>query len=179
MKQLLQISFFTLLFFFFLQCASSESKPQTNARLEAVKATTEAYFQTFAERKDWDKLLSFYDPDFVFEDIIIQKHTQGLEGFKQYYDWPNPDFQKLFPEQKHLEIEHIVVNDSTAVVHGHVNPFYWKGQLFEMEWGAKFTIWLFFNEDMKIAKQIDWFEYSGDVLVSVGERLMKEFPVSN
>lgn len=159
------------------QCEVADTKSNLTSRSIAVKKTTEAYFQTFAERKDWEKLLSFYQEDFVFEDVIVQKHTKDIEAFKAYYDWPNPNFKKLFPEQKHLEIEYIITNDSMSVVQGHVNPFYWEGKLWKMEWGGKFTIWLFFNQELKIIRQIDWFEYPGDVLVSVGNRLMEEFPI--
>ena len=172
MRTFLKINFFLIIICCLLQCKTKDTEFPM-ARSQKVKMVTKAYFQTFAERKDWEKLLSFYHDDLVFEDVISQKHTRGIEEFKAFYDWPNPGFKKLFPEQRHLEIEHIMVNDSMSVVHGHVNPFYWQGKLFEMEWGGKFTIWLFYDEELKITRQIDWFEYSGDVLISVGKRLLE------
>ena len=120
------------------------------------------FFDTFSERKDWDKLLSFYREDLVMEDIILQMRFEGLEEFKGFYNWPDTNFHKLTPEQEHLAIESLLADDSTAVARGHLNPFYWQGELVDVPWGMEFTIWLYLDEAGKIYRQIDWFEYDAE-----------------
>jgi hypothetical protein len=57
------------------------------------------------------------------------------------------------------------------VAKGYFNPFIWYGQRVEPIWGMEATFWLFFDENLKIAKQIDWIEYDPQVLESVIERV--------
>ena len=47
------------------------------------------------------------------------------------------------------------------------NPFYYDGNLIDTDWGMEFTIWLYFDKDLKIQKQIDWFEYDSYTLESM------------
>lgn len=68
-------------------------------------------------------------------------------------------------------MQDLVVNDHIAVGREYFTPFYWNGKLWEMEWEATFTMWLFYDEELKISRQIDWIEYSGDVLQSIGKRI--------
>ena len=134
---------------------------------ESVRETAAAYFKTFSERKDWEKLLSFYRDDLQFHDIYLHLELDSLWQFKRFYNWPDTGFHKLSPEQEHLAIESLVVEDSTAVVRGHLNPFYYYGQLIDSDWGMEFTIWLYFDQNLKIKRQVDWFEYDPSVVESV------------
>ena len=108
-----------------------------------------------------------------FEDVLLQIKLDSLWKFKRFYNWPDTAFQKLFPEQEHLNIKNLVVNDSMAVVRGNLNPFFWHGQKIDVEWGMDFTIWLYFDENLKIQKQIDWMEYDPTVFESVIARVRK------
>jgi len=141
---------------------------------EQVRETATAYFSTFSERKDWDKLLSFYRSDLQFQDIALHLELDSLWQFERFYNWPDTGFQKLSPEQQHLAIESLVVQDSTAVVRGHLNPFKYYGALIDSDWGMEFTIWLYFDENLKIARQVDWFEYDPTVVESVLTRYKKQ-----
>ena len=134
---------------------------------EEVRQKATAFFETFSQRKDWDKLLSFYRPDLQFHDISLHLELDSLWQFERFYNWPDTGFQKLSPEQEHLAIESLVVEDSTAVVRGHLNPFYYYGKLVDVDWGMEFTIWLYFDQDLKIKRQVDWFEYDPSVVESV------------
>lgn len=151
------------------QCSPAE--PHTNTSNssyeEAVRETAVAFFATFSERKDWDKLLSFYRSDLQFHDIVLHLELDSLWQFERFYNWPDTGFHKLSPEQEHLAIESLVVEDSTAVVRGHLNPFYYYGELIDSDWGMEFTIWLYFDENLRIKKQVDWFEYDPTVIESV------------
>ncbi len=94
-----------------------------------VEQVATEYFATFAERADWDKLLSFYSPDLKFEDIVLQMKLESFDEFKEFYDWPNPDFEKLTPDQQHLVVETLATYDNrVAVARGHLSPFMWKGK---------------------------------------------------
>ena len=115
------------------------------------------YITTYQERKDWDKLLSFYSDSLYFLDINMQMEFTDKAGFMSFYDWPNPNFRKLSPDQKSFLVEDIIVKDRTAVIKGRFQPFYWKDDL--REWTDLFTIWLHFNEDLKIIRQYDFIKY--------------------
>lgn len=138
-------------------------------RQELVEQRAKAFFTTFAQRSDWQKFCSFYREDLTFDDITLQIHLDSLWQFKRFYDWDNTKdvFQKLTPDQKHLSVETLIANDSVAVARGHLNPFYYHGELVDTEWGMDFTIWIYFDEDLRIWKQVDWFEYDPGVLEGV------------
>ena len=96
--------------------------------------------------------------------------------FKRFYNWDGEgdNFRKLSPEQEHLTLKTLVANDSVAVGRGTVNPFYYYDELIDEEWGMEFTIWLFFDEEQKIKRQIDWIEYAPSVLESVVNRIREK-----
>ncbi len=151
-------------------CQSENTNLQEPSRTQQVQETAEAYFATFSDRKDWDKLCSFYREDMVFEDVLLHLRLDSLWKFKRFYNWPDTAFKKLSPDQEHLTIRNLVVNDSIAVAYGRVNPFYWQGHLIDSGWGMEFTIWLYFDEELKIRKQVDWFEYDDTTLESMINR---------
>jgi hypothetical protein len=158
---------------FTVSCTSQE-KSETDAfmnRRAAVEKTARDYFATYAAREDWESFLSFYADDLQFEDAILQVHLDSLEAFKAFYDWPNPGFRKHPDYPEIFKLDDLVVDDSTAVGRGVFHPFYWQDTLFSMEWDPTFTIWLWFDDSLKIHRQVDWVEYSGNVLMSVGERI--------
>ena len=102
---------------------------------------------------------------------MLQLHLDSLWKFKRFYNWPDTGFAKLYPEQKHLVIETLTVNDSMAIARGYINPFYWYGQKMDTEWGMQIAFWLFFDENLKIKRQIDWVEYAPEVFESVIARV--------
>lgn len=154
---------------FVSSCSSAEVSSEAKAPSyeESVRQTATAYLATFSERKDWEKLLSFYRADLQFHDIALHLELDSLWQFERFYNWPDTGFQKLSSEQEHLAIESLVVEDSTAVVRGHLNPFYYYGKRVDSDWGMEFTIWLYFDEHLKIKRQVDWFEYDPTVVESV------------
>lgn len=158
-----------VLLLIFWQCHSaiptSDTEPTTYE--SQVRQTAVDYFQTFSERKDWNKLLSYYRADLQFHDIMLHLELDSLWQFERFYNWPDTGFQKLSPDQQHLAIESLVVEDSTAVVRGHLNPFYYYGKKMDSDWGMEFTIWLYFDEDLKIKRQVDWMEYDPSVMEGV------------
>jgi hypothetical protein len=142
------------------------------SQAERVEQRARDFFATFAARTDWEKLCSFYRNDLVFEDVLLQIHLDSLWKFKRFYRWDEEAdrFRKLSPEQAHLTVTSLVVDDSTAVARGRVNPFYYDGYLIDTDWGMDFTIWLYFDDNLQIKRQIDWFEYAPEVLESILKR---------
>jgi len=128
---------------------------------QAVRSEAVEYFETFSERSDWDKFCSFYREDLHFKDIALQLDLDSLWKFKRFYKWDEEGdrFKKMYPEQKHLNLQSLVVEGNTVAARGHLNPFYYGGTLVNSEWGMEFTIWLRFDENLKIIEQIDWMEY--------------------
>lgn len=139
---------------------------------QALRSKALAYFETFAERSDWDKLCSFYREDVHFKDIMLQLDLDSLWKFKRFYKWDEEGdrFKKMSPEQKHLSLQALVVEGNTVAGRGHFNPFYYDKTLINPEWGMEFTIWLRFDENLRIIEQIDWIEYDPITLESTIKR---------
>jgi len=154
-----------------LGCFQNQS---TNANLyeNEVKQKAQDFFETFAERSDWEKFCSFYREDVIFKDVILQLDLDSLWQLKRFYKWDEEGdrFKKLSPEQKHLTLESLIVEGPNVAARGHINPFYYDGNLIDSDWGMKFTIWLRFDDNLKIIEQRDWFEYDSSTLESMIKR---------
>lgn len=138
--------------FSLLACEAKEEK-----REQLTQKTAQAYFAIYQQREDWDSLLSFYREDVQFKDANLNYEATGIEAFKDFYNWPDTSFRKVLPEQQHLVLEDLMVQDSVAIGRGRLNPFFWNDDL--QEWPEDFTIWLYFDQNMKIHRQIDWVRY--------------------
>ena len=160
--------------FFSSACESSRDRPQSEqqpSRRQLVEQKAREFFAIYAERSDWEGFLDLYRDDMQFEDALMQLHLESKEAFREFYDWPNEGFRKHPNHPKTLVLQELVVDENIAVGRGYFTPFYWNDKLWEMEWEATFTMWLFYDDDLKIRRQIDWIEYSGDVLQSIGKRI--------
>ena len=165
-------AFILVLGFTLVGCNGTDPSKKIDSKEQQVRQRAEAFFKTFAERNDWEKFCSYYREDLVFRDIILQIDLDSLWKFKRFYKWDEEGdrFAKLSPDQEHLEVETLVVDGNTAVARGRVNPFYYDGNLIDTDWGMDFTIWLRFDDNLKIIEQRDWFEYSPEVLESTVQR---------
>ncbi len=163
--------FISVLLLLLISACSNNQNDNPTARIQAVENQALAYFQTYADRTDWDQFCSYYRDDLHFEDVLLQLKLDSLWQFKRFYNWPDTNFSKLSPEQETLVINTLVCNDSVAVARGYFTPFIWYGQRMEPIWGMEATFWLFFDENLKIYKQIDWIEYDPNVLESVIQRV--------
>lgn len=134
------------------------------------RAIATDYFATFAARKDWARLQSFYADTLHFEDVMLQEQFDKA-GFLNFYDWDRPDFRKLFEEQEHLKVEELLVEGQVVIARGQLQSFYYQEELIDLSKGCHFAIWLYFDENGKIIKQIDWFEYWPEAWESVARRM--------
>lgn len=162
------LSFF-LLILLVVACVKPPIKEPN--RKAAIEATAKAFFDTYAERTDWEKFCAFYREDLQFQDILLQLELDSLWQFKRFYNWPDTNFSKLSPEQAILEVHQLLVNDSVAIASVHFNPFYWYGQKIESPWGMEAVFELHFDENLKIKKQIDWIEYAPETLQAMLDRI--------
>lgn len=176
-SQLNSLLAFVVFAFLIMASAYKEGHPkEEKSRKALVEQVARDYFATFAERKDWDKLCAFYREDMIFEDVMLQLKLDSLWQFKRFYKWDEEGghFKKLSPDQDHITIETLVVNDTVAVGKGSVNPFYYYDEYIDPEWGMAAAFWLYFDENLKIKKQVDWIEYDPEVLESVIKRVREK-----
>ncbi|MGI9515874.1 MAG: hypothetical protein ACR2NP_02410 [Pirellulaceae bacterium] len=127
-----------------------------------VREAAEAYFATYAERKDWDHFLSFYDADLKFEDQRLRMQLDDKQAFSEFYNWPDERFRLADPDGPALVVDELAVDGNTAVARGRFMPFYWDEQL--QDWPGEFVIWLTFNEARKIVGQRDYIPYPKSLL---------------
>ncbi len=132
-------------------------EPAELSREQQTRNTAQAYFEVYQQREDWDSLLTFYREDIYFKDANLNFEAEGIEAFKDFYNWPDTSFRKIVSDQKHLVLQTMLVQDSVVVGQGRLSPFFWHNEL--QEWPEDFTIWLYFDQDMKIYRQIDWVRY--------------------
>lgn len=151
-----------IVFFIILSCEQKPGHPD-------VKQIASDYFNTYAERTDWDKFLSYYDGDLQFEDIISQQKLSGIQQFREFYNWPDTGYRKHPDYPRALELDKLIINDKAAIGKGRFLPFYWYGKMWDMTQEGEFIIWLEFNEEGKITRQIDWIEYPGEILEAIGK----------
>ena len=166
---------FLLLFIAIFALSLTNCAKPANENKQAIRAAALSYFNTYAEREDWEKFLDHYSDSLFFEDKIAQIETKGIDEFKDFYNWPDPRYEKHEDHEDALILEELIIDGKTAVGRGYFTPLYWDGKLYTMEWGGSFTIWLHYNDDLKIDHQIDWIEYSGDVLIDIGNKIEAEF----
>lgn len=115
-----------------------------------------AFFQTYKERTQFDKFLTFYADDMIFEDVFYRVKLKNKEQFSEFYDWHKGDFDRL-ANQHILRLDNVVVEHEQIVARGEFLRFSYNGK----EMGPwPFVIWLEFDEHGKIIKQQDWINYS-------------------
>lgn len=121
----------------------------------------ERYFEIYSKRKELDKMVSFYADDFQYENIAIEVETNDYNYlFDHLYGWSDPSFQ--FEQTESIQIERIISNDSTIVGIGNTLPYSYNGNKVE---GNRFVIILELDQNKKIKKQIDWFDYPMNEIV--------------
>ncbi|SNY99430.1 nuclear transport factor 2 family protein [Flagellimonas pacifica] len=124
-----------------------------------IAKTVEEYYDTFKERKDFDKFMSFYDDEVVLEDVVNADRIIGKKELTEFFDWNNPDFQKGAADA--LVIYEQIIEGNKVVTRGYYTEFLWGGTKFE---AMHFVMILTFNESGKIIKHIDWINYPSNLI---------------
>ena len=131
----------------------------TTSSSENLTDVAERYYQTYAERSDFDAFLSYYDSTVVFEDIMSGVSLDGVNELKEFFSWENPDFQLI--DSVSLVVEELYTDDNTIISKGFFTPFQWHDTTYE---AMHFTTVLTLNEKEKIVKQVDWINYPNSLL---------------
>lgn len=124
-----------------------------------IEHTVKEYCEVYSKRDDIERFISFYDDDVVFEDIIGGNKLRGKSAVMVFFDWGNPNFKKLAPEN--IIVSETIVQENKALVKGHFTKFQWGSDEFE---AMHFSTLLHFNDAQKIVKQVDWINYPSTLI---------------
>ena len=163
-----KVVFLLLQLIFLISCQKEVSTEQP------IKDLATTFFEHYAERSDWQGFLDLYSDSVYFQDVIFRMELNGKTAFKTFYNWPDSNFMKHPEYPETLVLEDLAVNDSSAVGRGYFTPFYYGGMLYDDAKNMRFTMWLYFDQQGKIIRHIDFIEYPPSFLKSAAERLINE-----
>ncbi|HLV24159.1 MAG TPA: hypothetical protein VKY36_05210 [Moheibacter sp.] len=113
------------------------------------------FFDTYSERKEIDKMLSFYSNQFEYENVNFESATNDAKFlYEELYGWKDTAFK--YNSEKTIQVEEILTSDSSIVAKGTTMPYTYNGKQVD---GTRFVIWLELDQNLKIKKQTDWFDY--------------------
>ena len=134
-------------------CLQSHATELNNAHLRQLAAD---YFNTYSQRLNFDRLMSFYADDALLEDVIYGHRAEGKMAIREFLDWGRGDF-KLLQGSKILTIEQQVFGPNRVVTEGYFHRFSYQGKPLG-PW--RFIITLKFNSEGKISQHTDWINYT-------------------
>ncbi|MCB0641557.1 MAG: nuclear transport factor 2 family protein [Phaeodactylibacter sp.] len=126
---------------------------------DSVRSWASDFFAHYAERQDWERFLDRYADTVVFEDVLLQLKMEGKSAFAEFYDWPNPGFQKHPDYPATLVLDQLLVDGTSAVGIGRLTPFYWQDTLYELKTHGRFIMQLEFDPSGQIIRHTDWIDY--------------------
>jgi len=141
----------TILIVFLLSgCASSSNNHNDLSEI------VDEYFSVYSQRTDFERLMSFYDNNAQFEDIIYGNSLKNKEEIKEFLAWDRGEF-KILSGDRALTVTKQIFEKKTVVTQGFFLEFSYDGQVLGP--------WLFvivqeFNSQNKIIKQTDWINYT-------------------
>lgn len=124
-----------------------------------IRTIVQDYCETYQERSDFEKFLSFYDENIILEDIMLGEKKMGKKALTSFFNWDDPNFKKK--EAKSCIISNQIIEGNQVVIKGYFTPFAWGEQVFN---AMHFTSFLTFNKTRKIVKQVDWINYPSNLL---------------
>ena len=136
--------------FIFLAIALGSCEVEPNK----VQQKVDEFIRLYEARSDFDSFLGLYDQDMVLEDMITGYRVEGINDFKDFFNWPDERFKKL--NANTIIVNSTMVDGNSAVIEGHFTPFEWDGQQVE---AMQFITMLEFNDHAKITRHVDWINY--------------------
>lgn len=106
------------------------------------------YFSVYSTRADFQRLISFYDNNAQFEDIIYGKSLGNKEEIKGFLDWDRGEF-KILSVSRALKATKQTVKNKAVVTQGFFHEFSYDGQVLGPQ---LFVIIQEFNAQKKIIK---------------------------
>lgn len=154
------ILLFTL---FIIGCAATQKQPDT-------RALAQQYFAIYAERQDFEALMAMYDDKAVLEDMIYGFYAKDKSVIRAFFNWHDGHFE-LPSGPPALVVEKQAFDGTLVITEGHFTRFKYKGKAMG-PW--RFVIWLEFNEQGKIIRQVDWINYTPRKDFLGGKNMNKE-----
>lgn len=112
------------------------------------------YFETYAQRTDFNKFINFYDQEVELRDIVNGDEIKGRQNLASFFNWAHPDLKMI--HDRALVLEDLIIAENKAIGKGHFTEFKWGESTFGP---MHFTMILIFNEQGKITRQTDWINY--------------------
>ena len=134
-----------------------------NNKSSKAEETARKYFDVYSARKDYNQMKSFYNDSVEYENVI---QNTSLIKFETNYLlntlFAFNDKQLVYENGQMFKVNDVISNDTLAIVNGEFNSYTFNGFTFAP---MKFTTYLYFDQDFKIKKQVDWFNYPiGDLI---------------
>ncbi|MBY6187301.1 nuclear transport factor 2 family protein [Marinobacter hydrocarbonoclasticus] len=114
------------------------------------------YFDVYAERQDFARLMSFYADEAVLEDMVYGHYAEGKSEIRSFLDWSRGAF-RVVGGGPALSLSSLVSDGNTVVAEGHFRAFEFEGEPLG-PW--RFVIWLEFDDAGQITRQTDWINYT-------------------
>jgi hypothetical protein len=115
------------------------------------------FFDIYSSRKDYSKMLSFYNDSISYENVAHSAGSSYLEPrylLSEIIRWNDQTMQ--YENNKLLKVNELFTNDSMIIANGEFSSYTYNGQKFPP---MKFTTYLYLDKNSKIKKQVDWFNY--------------------
>lgn len=115
------------------------------------------FFENYSSRKDYKKMLSFYNDSLVYENVAQYSGGSTVDPRYLLNDiirWSDQTMQ--YENNKLLKVNELFSNDSMIIANGEFSPYTYNGMKFP---AMKFTTYLYLDQNSKIKKQVDWFNY--------------------
>lgn len=131
-------------------CATTTSSNQQIAQ------TTKAFFEVYAKRRDFDQLMTFYADDAVLEDIVYGNDIKSKKAIGKFLNWSDSKYI-MSGVGLSLVVQKQLVQGNKAVVEGYFSQFTYNDDTLG-PW--RFIIWLEFDDNGKINREVDWINYT-------------------
>ena len=115
------------------------------------------FFENYSTRADYKKMLSFYNDSLVYENVAQYSGASTIDPrylLNEIMRWNDTTMQ--YENNQLLEVKELFSNDSMIIANGEFSAYTYNGMNFP---SMKFTTFLYLDENSKIKKQVDWFNY--------------------
>ncbi len=115
------------------------------------------FFEIYSSRKDYNKMLSFYNDSLVYENVAQSSGQSTVDPrylLTEVIRWNDQTMQ--YENNQLLHVKEMFSNDSVIVANGEFSGYTYNGMKYPP---MKFSTYLYLDKNSKIKKQVDWFNY--------------------